>query len=344
MVIVDRRPLPARVLDILDSTGSGGLVFPLGLLAGAYAAGAALRQRFRAARPLPELPPSIGVGNLRVGGTGKTPVVASLAATLRARGLHVGVVTRGYRAAGGGDEPGWLGQQTQGPVVRDADRWRGFQSATLQGAQVVLLDDALQCGVVPTALLAIALDRDRVRPPRPLPVGPAREGLGALRRADALLVRVEEDPWPVTPAQRWEYDAWAARACGGRCFPFRLMPADLIDPDGAPVALSRARGLGRVVLVSGLARPVSFERDAQRAGLDVVGSLRLADHARPGPREFQTANRLVADLSAAAIVCPEKTHARLASVALAAPLWRLRSVVVWAGADPASVLADSWRA
>jgi tetraacyldisaccharide 4'-kinase len=341
MVVLDRRPKATRLLDALDAAAPGGFGAWLAPLGALYARAARLRRRLAPARPLPCAPPSIGIGNLRVGGCGKTPLVAALGRQLQARGLRVAVLTRGYGAQRGGDEPHWLQGELGAPVLRDGDRSRGFAQAAAGGAQVVLLDDALQCGVVATVLLVVVLDRDLRIPPRPLPAGPAREGADALRRAQMVLIRVEEDPWPPTAVQHDAYARWAAQACGGRAFPFRLAPASLVSPAGVELALARGRELGAVVLASGLARPRSFERDARRAGLDPVASLRLADHALPTARDARALTLLADALGAGAIVCPEKNHARLAALALARPLYRLRARIEWAGEDPAERVAQA---
>ena len=101
--------------------------------------------------------PVIVVGNLSVGGTGKTPLVAWLAWQLGALGKHVGIASRGYAAAGRrlqqvdssadwrsfGDEPVLLQRRTGVPVVVDADRVAAARHLITLGADVVLCDDGL---------------------------------------------------------------------------------------------------------------------------------------------------------------------------------------------------------
>ena len=85
--------------------------------------------------------PSVSVGNLSVGGTGKTPVSAYVAARLREKGGLPAIVLRGY----GGDEP--LVHATlnpASPVVVSADRLEGVERARVLGADVAVLDDAFQ--------------------------------------------------------------------------------------------------------------------------------------------------------------------------------------------------------
>ena len=85
--------------------------------------------------------PVVSVGNLSVGGTGKTPVAAWIARTLTERGVKPGIVLRGY----GGDETIVHERLNTGvPVVVASDRTRGIRAAIAQGVDVVILDDAFQ--------------------------------------------------------------------------------------------------------------------------------------------------------------------------------------------------------
>lgn len=134
-----------------------------------------------------ELPlPAVGVGNLTVGGSGKTPLASWIAARYAARGLVPGILLRGY----GRDEV--LVHQHQVPaarVVADADRAAGAERAYAQGAQVLVLDDAFQRRDIRRDLNIAVVSAETSRAVRwPLPAGPWREGIGALRRADLLVV------------------------------------------------------------------------------------------------------------------------------------------------------------
>ncbi len=331
MDILDQRPWPARALDHLEARGE--VLAPLGYL---YAIGARLRRRVRKSTPLVSPPLSVTVGNLRVGGTGKTPVVADLAVRWQKEGRKVAVASRGYRAASGGDEPGWLRDQLGIPVYLGADRAASFAQACSDGVEVLLLDDAFQSSVRAAVQLVIVLDRDIDRPPRVLPAGPAREGAETLQRAHAVLVRSEDGTWPPTPADRWRYQRFAEKVCGGRAFAFRLRPDALVDTDDNEVATSRLRR--PVVLASGLARPESFERSAQRMGLRPVASVRLADHAAFDAREMKRIANAMREYEARTLVCPEKNFRRLTSMPTGWTTLGLRAKLEW-DRDPLELLA-----
>jgi len=137
--------------------------------------------------PVRDLPlPSVAVGNLTVGGSGKTPIAIWIARHYVARGLRPGILLRGY----GNDET--LVHQNLVPeavVVADPDRAAGAERALANGAQVLVLDDAYQRLDVRRDLNVLVMSAETTRAVRwPLPAGPWREGWAALDRADAVIV------------------------------------------------------------------------------------------------------------------------------------------------------------
>jgi tetraacyldisaccharide 4'-kinase len=130
--------------------------------------------------------PSVAIGNLTVGGSGKTPIATWTARYYVAHGLVPGVLLRGY----GADEV--LVHQHAVPeavVVADPDRAAGADRALARGAQVLVLDDAYQRLDVRRDLNIAVVSAETTRAVRwPLPAGPWREGLKALDRADAVVV------------------------------------------------------------------------------------------------------------------------------------------------------------
>ena len=141
----------------------------------------AYRRGWLTVRDLPL--PSVAVGNLTVGGSGKTPVAIWIARHYVAAGLRPGILQRGY----GGDET--LVHQHDVPqavVVADPDRAAGAERALARGAEVLVLDDAYQRLDVHRDLNILVMSAETTRAVRwPLPAGPWREGWNALDRADA---------------------------------------------------------------------------------------------------------------------------------------------------------------
>src|SRR5437762_2018558 len=159
---------------------------PLIPLAGAYWAVMRLRAA-RARADAVRLPlPTIAVGNLSVGGTGKTPLAAWIASYCAAHGRTPGSRLRGY----GGDEPLVHRRLVpQAVVVANPDRVAGAVAARAQGAQVVVLDDAYQVlGVERDVNIAVVSAESAAASPWPLPAGPWREGRDALDRADLIVL------------------------------------------------------------------------------------------------------------------------------------------------------------
>jgi len=130
--------------------------------------------------------PTIAVGNLTVGGSGKTPIAAWIAQYYSEIGLKPGIVLRGY----GGDEGA-----VHRNIVRDAvvvenpDRLAGACQAVSVGAEVIVLDDAYQRLDIQRDLNIAVVSAESGNAPRwTLPAGPWRERWGALRRADLVIV------------------------------------------------------------------------------------------------------------------------------------------------------------
>jgi tetraacyldisaccharide 4'-kinase len=155
--------------------------------------------------------PSVAVGNLTVGGAGKTPVAAWIANWLLQHGAKPAILLRGY----GGDEPLVHARLVPGALVQaDADRAAGAATAARAGANVLVLDDAYQTRRVARDVnLALVAVEHLSYSPFPLPAGPWREGWDALNRADAIIVTRKDAPpsaaqalanrlahrWPRTP-------------------------------------------------------------------------------------------------------------------------------------------------
>ncbi len=130
--------------------------------------------------------PSVAVGNLTVGGSGKTPIAVWIARYYASRALQPGILLRGY----GDDETLVHARAVPGAIViADPDRAAGAERARARGAQVLVLDDAYQRLDVRRDLNIAVMSAETSRAVRwLLPAGPWREGWKALERADALIV------------------------------------------------------------------------------------------------------------------------------------------------------------
>ena len=169
------------------SAGARLARLPLIPLAGLYWAVMQLRAVRRPKRSAVRVAlPAIAVGNLSVGGTGKTPLAAWIAEYCAARGRTPAILLRGY----GGDEPLVHRRLARrAVVVANPDRVAGARVAQAQGAQICVLDDAYQLtGVARDLNIAVVSVESAAGSPWPLPAGPWRERWDALSRADLIVV------------------------------------------------------------------------------------------------------------------------------------------------------------
>jgi tetraacyldisaccharide 4'-kinase len=225
------------------------------------ARGAAYARGWLAARELPL--PAVAVGNLTVGGSGKTPIALWIARRFAAQGLVPGILLRGY----GGDET--LVHRRALPaarVVANPDRVAGAERARDEGAEVLVLDDAFQRVDVARDLNVVVLSTEASRAVRwPLPAGPWREGWGALSRADAAVVTrkragPEEARSLAAEVGRWMGGPVAVAHLGLRSLEGML--------GGAPTPASALAGK-RVIVASAIGDPDAFVGQVKAVGAAV---------------------------------------------------------------------------
>ncbi len=226
--------------------------------------------------------PVISVGNLTVGGTGKTPLVAWMCRQLVAMGRHPAIVSRGYGAQGGetSDEAAELAILLPGvPHVANPDRLAGVAEAARRGADVAVLDDGFQHRRLCRDLDIVAIDAsDPFGCNHLLPRGLLRESVRGLTRAHAcVLTRAAS----IDVAARDGIRAAVARVCGGE----PRMP--WIETEHRPVAIRSWGGLQepldhlrgrRVAAFCGIGNPAAFRATVHELGVDVVGLRSFADH------------------------------------------------------------------
>src|SRR5882724_226292 len=228
--------------------------------------------------------PVIVVGNLTVGGTGKTPLVVWLAEHLSASGLKVGIVSRGYgrskrapevvhaesdwRAVG--DEPFLLRQLTGCDTVVAQDRVAGAQALVALGADVVIADDGLQHLRLARDCEIVMVDGARgFGNGRLLPAGPLREPVSRIRQAGVVVVNgVPEHASLLAGEGRLAPATLQMSLHGGEAY--------RLDGRSGPQSLEHFSGK-RVHAVAGIGNPGRFFRDLRAHGIDVIGHP-FADH------------------------------------------------------------------
>ncbi len=247
----------------LDARAARALLVPAsGLWAGAMATRRlAYRRGWLDTRDLPL--PSVAIGNLTVGGSGKTPIAGWVAERFARQGIRPAILLRGV----GGDEA--LVHREAVPeaiVVANPDRVAGAEEARARGAEVLVLDDAYQRLDVRRDLNVCVVSAETSRAVSwSLPAGPWREQFGAISRADAAIVTRKR-------ADRASADAVAARIAARIGGPVAIARLDLADLRGLvsgkrhPIEMLADR---RVVAACAIADPAAFVSQVKRTGAQV---------------------------------------------------------------------------
>lgn len=252
----------------------------------------------------------ISVGNLTVGGSGKTPVAREVLRLLRTAGVEAQALSRGYggrlegpvrvdlqihTAEDVGDEPLMLAQASPAWIARD--RVAGARAAAAEGAQVLVLDDGHQNPALKKTVSLIVVDGETREDEWPFgdgsvfPSGPMREPLAAgLARADAVVVMLPADVETADPELVATFGALPVFLCR-------------LTPEGPPPA-------GPQVGFAGIAKPWKVERSLKAAGCDLADFVPFPDHAayRPEDMAFLRARAAVFQ---AGLVTTEKDWVRL---------------------------------
>jgi len=289
-------PLPLRALSRLFALG-------VRVRRAAYARGWLRSQRLEH--------PVVVVGNLTVGGSGKTPLVIWLAAQLRAAGLTPGIVLRGYGGSAArtdtplrvehdsdaslvGDEALLLRRRTAGPVVVGRDRASAARLLSREGVDVIIADDGLQHLALARDFEIAVIDGERgFGNGHLLPAGPLRESPAQLAHLDAVVINGEGRFWsqlrgalPTAPC-----DAVPAGAVEPpirqRTYTMRLLGERLLPlaADGEPLPLSSFAGR-RVHAMAGIGDPQRFFAQLRAAGLQPIEHA-FPDHHRYRPEELR---------------------------------------------------------
>lgn len=237
----------------------------------------------------------ISVGNLTVGGAGKTPMAIYLAGRLSERGLRVVVISRGYKAGCrngvavvsdgrrilldpimAGDEPYLIAMSLPGiPVIIGKDRFKACLLARRQfRAEIAILDDAFQHIPLERDLDVLLLDAERaLGNGRLLPAGPLREPAASLARADMIVFTKAGKP------DTHRVPEVVAKKAGEKPLFFSYYePVGLRDPaDWSIKPVDEIRG-EKVVAFCGIANADSFFRMVEKVGARISAALEFEDH------------------------------------------------------------------
>lgn len=232
--------------------------------------------------------PIVVVGNITVGGTGKTPLIIYLANQLRLKNVRVGVVSRGYGANPPstpylvqradtpticGDEPKLILEATGAPIVIGADRCAAAELLINQGVSLILSDDGLQHYDLPRQFEIVVIDGARgLGNGHLLPAGPLRETAERLANVDAVVSNGELDPahGDITVDSS-----------------FRLVPQCWVNVrSGAKVPLDAlSSSANDCYAVAGIGNPQRFFNELKGMGLEVIEKT-FPDHHSFNRKDF----------------------------------------------------------
>ncbi len=271
-------------------------------LTGIYAAASALRNSLFERRLLPIRRlerPVVSVGNLSVGGAGKTPFVIALGELLKARGIRFDVLSRGYgrktrgvrvvdpngSASDFGDEPLLIARRLEVPVVVGESRYQAGRIAeTNFQSQLHILDDGFQHRSLARDF-DIVLLTERDFEDRLLPAGRLREPLSSLARADTIVLPSES--------------AASHSAFGGKLI--WRMQRRIAVPDAPPAP----------VVFCGIARPEQFFKQVRATGIRPAFEVAFRDHHFYSPRDIEQLVAARAKHHASGFVTTEKDAVNL---------------------------------
>jgi tetraacyldisaccharide 4'-kinase len=287
-----------RLLELWYRPGGGAAL--LQPLAWAYGAAMRLRQSAYARGWLPTYrvgKPVVVVGNITVGGTGKTPLTVWLAQTLKERGLAAGIVSRGYRGFSPvsrtapriveqgsrweevGDEPVLIQHRTGCPTVVAEDRVAAALRVAAEPVDVILSDDGLQhLRLARDCEIAVVDGTRGFGNGRLLPAGPLRERPARLTQVDVIVVNGAA-----------EHASLSGLDSAGTVLSMSLMlgAAQRLE-DGFRAPLEHFRS-ARLHAVAGIGHPERFFRDLRTRGLELVEHP-FPDHHPLTPRELDFAD------------------------------------------------------
>lgn len=288
-------------------------------LEGLYRSAVAVRGSLFTRGVLPVTRPPIdviSVGNLTVGGTGKTPVSAWLATRLVNLGRRPAIVLRGY----GDDEPIVHSRLNPGvDVIVEGNRAKGIARAAAGGADVAVLDDAFQHRAVDRDLDIVLVSADDwTARQHMLPAGPYRESPKAIRRASLVIVTAKAaSAERAEQARRWVLSTSPHTPLVS----LRLVQSGLVRvvPPGEELPVASLSGR-RVLAISAIGNPGAFFRQLEASGASVV-PLRFPDHHAFTGRDVRRAAALARGIDT--VVCTLKDAVKLA------PIWPAGEVPLW---------------
>lgn len=273
----------------------------------------------------PPVPLVISIGNITAGGTGKTPVTIMIAEELQEK-VSLAILSRGYRSQAEkssspillnkkrgvlhpaslcGDEPCLLAENLPNAfVIVGKDRHLGSKMAARFGAQVILMDDAMQHRKIARDLEVVVMDLlDPFGQGYFLPRGLLREGMKSLARADLIILNHAHDRDRFEAVKRQISHTTSAPVVATE-----MVVVELFDLSGEPLGSLHRRKVG---IFCGIAHPDYFRKTVQEMGAQIVGEFFFPDHDAIDLNDLQQFGKECLERGADLLVCTEKDRVKI---------------------------------
>lgn len=273
----------------------------------------------------PPVPLVISIGNITAGGTGKTPVTIMIAEELQEK-VSLAILSRGYRSQAEkasspillnkkrgvlhpaslcGDEPCLLAENLPDAfVIVGKDRHLGSKMAARFGAQVILMDDAMQHRKIARDLEVVVMDLlDPFGQGYFLPRGLLREGMTSLARADLIILNHAHDRSRFEAVKRQISHTTSAPVVATE-----MVVVELFDLSGASLGSLHNRKVG---IFCGIAHPDYFRKTVEDMGAKIVGEHFFPDHDAIDLNDLQKFGKECLEKGADLLVCTEKDRVKI---------------------------------
>jgi tetraacyldisaccharide 4'-kinase len=255
--------------------------------------------------------PVISIGNLTVGGTGKTPMVIWLAERFLAEGKRVGILTRGYKGAGGSSDEIELMKfrlKDRAMFGVGPDRYEQGRQLETKGVDIFLLDDGFQHLQLARDVNILLMDASQpLGRESLLPAGGLREPVSAMDRADILVItRLEASPATISTIEKLQdYPVFSAVT---RLLGFRRLGA------GIQVLSAQEIGAGPFYAFCGIGNPKAFFQDLKTWNIPVFQTSEFPDHHLYDQRDAFELEQVARTSGAKAFITTEKDAQNLSGV------------------------------
>ncbi len=256
--------------------------------------------------------PVISIGNISVGGTGKTPMVEFVCRVLRDQGVRVATLSRGYGGSTGLNDEGLVLDQNlpDVPQLQNPDRVELARIAVEElEMEILVLDDGFQHRRIHRDLDLVLIDAlDPFGQGALLPGGLLREPIRSLRRADCILLTRADQVQPETRALiRTEIERFAGSI---PIVEARHAPQDLIDAEGRSETLDQVQGAS-VAAFSGIGNPGAFRTTLEQLGAELTAFRVFPDHHRYDRNDVESLRHWASESGASLVLTTQKDSVKL---------------------------------